>query len=600
MGRIRISTRRLLGVAMALGLVPTLVVPPAAAVAADTAAFELLAKAVADECFNGVGQPYPAGPPCAEGLPKINQAYVWGLAQSGHNLWFGTGANVLCLKPEGYQVREPIVNDDYVCEYNQSEEARQHPELPPALGDMRTPEVYVYDLAHHRLTEKTDQILLASAADANLLETTAGLRAGGYFNGVVLLAGPSAVDGVNIFAFDAGNGRYLGSANLLEYQNVRHFAVAEGALYVGVGVGKNGGESGFVLRWTGNKANPFRFIKVANLPTQATDITVHKGRIFVTTWPQAVVEGAAGPAAAEPSAVTAADLADTSGLASVWMSPKLSDGAPGLVETDAESWTQIWNAGQYEPDPVVARAYALGGIASYGGYLYWGTMHVPTQATALHLATYPPKTQQQALLTIANTQRAFSVFRASAVGEADQQVQALYGESQLPAYNPLANNGAGAWSVQPTGYTPVDGASGFGNPFNLYAWTMAVGGGKLYIGTMDWSYLSLVPDTSLAALGTTDEVRAALADPSAAPLPLPDPSLYGGDLWAFDSTDTPAIGIDTTGQGNYLNQGVRNLIADDKALYLGIANPMNMRADPTDDVPEGGWELLRLPFTHCS
>jgi hypothetical protein len=31
--------------------------------------FDLLAKAKPDECFNGIGQPYPPGPPCATGKP---------------------------------------------------------------------------------------------------------------------------------------------------------------------------------------------------------------------------------------------------------------------------------------------------------------------------------------------------------------------------------------------------------------------------------------------------------------------------------------------------------------------------------------------------
>jgi hypothetical protein len=35
------------------------------------------------------------------------------------------------------------------------------------------------------------------------------------------------------------------------------------------------------------------------------------------------------------------------------------------------------------------------------------------------------------------------------------------------------------------------------------------------------------------------------------------------------------------------------MVADD-ALYLGMANPMNLLTDPLDDKPEGGWELLRL------
>jgi len=62
---------------------------------------QLLAKAAPDECFAGIGQPYPplqAGGTCPSGsIPKRNQAYVWGLTQVGTQLWFGTAANVLCL-----------------------------------------------------------------------------------------------------------------------------------------------------------------------------------------------------------------------------------------------------------------------------------------------------------------------------------------------------------------------------------------------------------------------------------------------------------------------------------------------------------------------
>ena len=44
---------------------------------AEQPSFELLGKAAPDECFAGIGQPYPAGPPCAQGQAKVNQAYVW-------------------------------------------------------------------------------------------------------------------------------------------------------------------------------------------------------------------------------------------------------------------------------------------------------------------------------------------------------------------------------------------------------------------------------------------------------------------------------------------------------------------------------------------
>jgi hypothetical protein len=73
---------------------------------------------------------------------------------------------------------------------------------------------------------------------------------------------------------------------------------------------------------------------------------------------------------------------------------------------------------------------------------------------------------------------------------------------------------------------------------------------------------------------------------------------FGGDLWVFPSSGKPAQPVNTKGLGNYLNYGVRNMIVDGKGgLYLGMANPMNLRTDPTDNRPEGGWELLEMTKT---
>ncbi|MEU1754592.1 hypothetical protein ABZ436_18240 [Micromonospora matsumotoense] len=577
---------RLLPAFTILVLLPTFATPASADTRPETV--RLLAKAAADECFAGVGVDYPAGPPCAVGQPKVNQSYVWGLAQAGRRLWFGTGANVLCLKPEGYQVREPILNDDYVCEFGQSQPARGNPALPATLGDHRTPEVYTYDLATERLTERTADITSASPADANLLHTTAGLRSAAAHQGVVLLGGPSVVGGVNVFAFDTLTGRYLGSTNLSAYENIRHWVVAGGVLYAGVGLGANGGEAGRVLRWTGDRTDPFAFTEVADLPTQVADLTEHQGRLYVSTWPKAIVDGAVAripdhvdPAAAPPAA-RSMDGADTTDLAGIWMSPPLAAGAPGLNPEDAGNWAQVWSAADYEPDPVVRRAYALGGLASYGGRLHWGTMHVPLQATALHLSVYPPRSQAQLQATVQNTQRAFAVFRGQDLGGAHERIETLYGESALPAYDPTANNGVGAWAPAPTGTTPVYGASGFGDPFNLYAWKMAVAGGRLYVGTMDFAYISLegempTPGTAKSSVGTATS-----------------PPTFGADLWSFDAPGRPARAVDTGGFGNPLNQGVRTMVVDGSTLYLGMANPMNLRTDPTPGVPKGGWELIRV------
>ncbi len=558
----RTSRWRLLPALAALLLVPGLAVPGPAAGAGGTAGpgslypYRLLAKAQPDECFNGIGAPYPPGPPCATGKPKVNQSYVWGLTQVHDHVWFGTGANVQCLV-DGATLGsvKSVVNDDYTCELGEGQYAKQHPNEPADVGDMRPPEVFYYDTRKGRLVAKSADIDNASPDDANRRKATVGLRAAGAFHGVVLLGGPALGNALNLFAFDGDSGNYLGSTTLPEYGNIRHFFVARDALYAGVGVGRNGAGSGHVLRWTGSRGNPFSFEDVADLPTQAADLTLFQNRIFISTWPTA-----------------AANSPQTT--AGIWMSPPLSDRKQHLDAGDATGWTQVWNAGQYEPDPFMAATYGMGGLAAYNGYLYWGTMHVPLNATVAFEKLYPQASGDPTSAAIKNTQRAAAIFRGRDFGGTHQQVDLLYGESQLPSYDPKANNGTGSWSMRPTGYTPRYGASGFGNKFNNYEWVMTVADGRLFVGTMDWSYIAknLVPPDQGSI----------------------DPSTYGGELWMFGCGDRPATAVDTTGVGNYLNYGVRNMIADGSTLYLGMANPMNLRTDPNDGIPLGGWELIKM------
>lgn len=65
----------------------------------------------------------------------------------------------------------------------------------------------------------------------------------------------------------------------------------------------------------------------------------------------------------------------------------------------------------------------------------------------------------------------------------------------------------------------------------------------------------------------------------------------GADLMEFKSLHKPAKAISRTGVGNYLNYGIRTMIADGDTLYLGSANPMNLR---TEGEFQGGWELIKL------
>jgi hypothetical protein len=130
---------------------------------------------------------------------------------------------------------------------------------------------------------------------------------------------------------------------------------------------------------------------------------------------------------------------------------------------------------------------------------------------------------------------------------------------------------------------PMWGAAGFGNFYNNYTWTMRPYEGQLFVGTMDYSYLLEEGLPLLLYL---------LGLPPDTPVPLPD-AVHGADLYRFPDAASPALAESLNGVDNASTYGIRTMISDD-ALYLGMANPMNLLTDPLDDLPEGGWELLRL------
>jgi hypothetical protein len=536
--------------------------------------FTRLAKAQPDECFNGVGQPYPAGPPCAQGQPKVNQAYVWGLTQVGQTIWFGTGANVHCLVSGAtLDYVKPVANDNWTCEYGESQASKADDAIPDYLGDMRAPEVWTYDTVTHTSVNKSAEIRAKGPDDALRLSHTVGLRAAGTFGNVVLLGGPALENTLNMFAFDATTQAYLGSVNFPKYGNIRTFLVAENALYLGVGVGRNGSAGGAVLRWTGDTTAPFDFTTVAALPVQAADLTLYGDRIAATSWP-----------AEQPTSQQM--------LAGLWISPNLADGSPGLNAEDAAGWKQVWNARQYEPDRVVAATYGGGGIAAFDGYVYWGTMHVPMKSSMVHATVYPPADVAAAKTQDIDTQRAISIWRGKDLGLPTQKIELLYGESTLPAWDPATST----WLQKSTNFTPLYGKSGFGYLFNNYTWRMTVVDNKLFVGTMDWSYMvkDLLQGTKTNA-PVNAAARKALADPASWGTPLIKPSQFGGDLYMFPDANSPAQALNTRGLGNYLNYGIRNMIPDGSGgLYIGMANPMNLRTDPGDARPEGGWELIEM------
>ncbi|RJP62445.1 MAG: T9SS C-terminal target domain-containing protein [Ignavibacteriales bacterium] len=602
--------------------------------AASAVDFTLLAKALPDEDYFGIGHPDNNFDPTLtefEGIPKTNQAYVWGFVKDGPNIWFGTAPNVLCLVEAGFLgfTGGHEVDNCWVCEGHYTWDT-----YPDAIFyDWRPPRIFMYNTAADVLEEKTG---LLDELGRTRLNHTLGIRSAGAFNGVVFVGGPNTgglgptttgaqleVDGIdggiNLFAFNANTGEYLGSTTIdwlgefgsMGYaDNIRKWVVANGVLYCGLGVNSgydlnnsfvnNLGQDlnksvdqtdvttpgGAIMRWRGNVDDPFQFEVVGEIASDAAEIIQHNGRLYVNTWPNI-----AGPSHFP---------------AGIWRSPIIP--ADGLTDADKHFWNMVWNVLQYEPDPVVAMTYGGGAMASYDGKLYWGTMHVPFVAGIAVNRVYGEYWSPiERLIGILGAHRSIAIFRgnfdvvpSSSMAKSSDNtkgayfgdVELLYGNPFLPRYVGVTDVSeesdkseetptVGGWMFVPNNMhsLPLFGLSGINNFFNNYTWAMDVYKNRLYVGTMDWSFLAFAPLMSLIPElpeGIQDIINQ-----------LGLTKYLGADLWKFTSSSFPAVPVSVGGLGNNLNYGVRNLLSDGTALYAGMANPMNLS-------PKGGWELIRV------
>ena len=519
---------------------------------------QLLWQVAPDECFDGIGVDYPpinADGSCSTGQPKANQSYIWSLVEANGRLWFGTMANTACVL-NGVRAVTPILDDTYVCEYGMSQYARTYPSLTDIQGDWRPPRIYSWDLASGTLTERE--------VNSSLLQTTLGLRSAGTIDNYVFLAGASRLgDAINFFAYDAGTGKYLGACSRSDYNYVRGSALVDGVLYLGVGSQTHGA----VLRWTGTAGSVApgydycnQFVEVGSITANVANITRYvdgKGldRLAITTVPiRSSGGGDAAPA-------TGAMPGNGTG---VWISPPIPEG--GLTPDQLNGWKQAWTPLQYDPDPIVSRyGYSGGAIEQYDGWVYWGTIHnqnsmaltVEQKCTKSFCFGVPANPREQRALND-GVYRSTSFWRGRNLEDPrTREIQLLYGESQLP----VCCSAPKTFGMQPTGWTPLYGPSGFGNRGNEYTWTMTVYDNRLFIGTYDASILQ---------------------GPSTEPE-------YGADLWRIDSSDSPAVNENYSGLGDVRNYGIRALHAldDGSGVVAGMANPANL-------APGGGWELRLL------
>jgi len=550
---------------LGLGLPPTL----------PTLVPNVVAKATPDECWEDFGEfsPIPQNLVCPEdSVAKSNHAYVWGLTKKGDRLWWGTGPNIHCLVIGGFLGQtSPVQTGSYVCEFG---EQTFNENIPAVIGDWRPPQLYSYNTETRALIDRRNQVFLEGTIDdIERLNTSLGIRSAGANDEIVFLAGPSLLVGINIFAFDAVTGDFLGSANFPQYSNIRKWLDFKGELYTAV-QNSTGMNAGSVLKWTGTLAAPFTFDVVGNLDGEGANLASYKGRIAVTTWPSFT----------DPTATPAFP-----GLFISEIVPETG----GLTTANADNWEKVWQSFNdqtgldggpdgFDPDPLVASTYGGGDLIQFGDKLYWGTMHVPFLSYVAYLGVYGGvATDLEQVFGVLGTYRPITIFCGELVDD-EWETEVVYGENWLPAYVP----GEG-WTFQPTGHGfATQGRSGFGNVTNNYTWTMTEFNGSLFIGTMDFKYL--------------------IADAVVSALDLPTDLLFfgnqtlGADLWRIDTPGGPAVPESLNGAGNFSSYGIRTMCADEDALYLGMANPMNLLTATDDILPQGGWELIcMLPFEAC-
>ena len=535
---------------------------------------ELLAKAPIDECFYSVGDPrnqYLAKT-CDNGTWKVNGGQLWGLAKSGNKLWIGTIENPICTAMGMSGVRDPLLTDCTVCEFGQG------PWCPPIseeLGDWRPPSIYVYNLDAATFTRKA--FLIPGSMGG--IPYMVGIRGGGAVNGIVFLAGPSGITdketaAVILFAYNSETEEFLGWHKLkdsagIDYKNTRKWLTFNGHLYASIWVEEGGGR---ILRWLGNTdaikrgdyTTLWDFEEVGVLDQAPSNIAVYDGkRLAVATRPvqsKRILRGG-----------------------EIWLSPKFAN---HLTADDAENWKRVWTAADYEPDFVTAVATAVGDLRFFDGYLWWGTEVLLGQAWRIHRAIYKIAipgypSEEEDLAAFYGTWRPTALFRGRNLGARNEEIDLVYGFSDLPKFTFTAKDKSGEWQIFPNrmGKAPLQGQGGFCNWYQLQAYSMAVYNDQLFVGTNEYSHrisqaLFPIPDFPM-------------------PQPPDDESLWGAELWRFPNADSPAIAESTSGMGNNLNSGVRNMISDD-ALYLGVGNTNNLATDPNDDLPEGGWELIKL------
>ncbi len=570
---------------------------------------------------------------------RRNASYVWGAAQTGSEIWFGSLNNAWY----GWMVKHlrlPIAVSAF-----QTEIEASNLTAPPAPGQL-----YIFNTKKENI-EIIDPKKFKNAVGCDFAKElisgptgyrdgkfigqspkTYGFRAAGSFDGIVFFIGHAILgqqsvkessDGyLRIFAFEAATRTYLGSADFLFDSARRMIGLkhpdGSSALYTFMGPDQTLGQAGTAktigLRWVAtNRLKPFEGGQINGFDIITTD--------------DFNFEGAPGEFA------IANDKQDRTHLVvSTWAHPKaikepsyrggnllLSNTMPsnGFSKTNPVVFSTLFRFEDFDADPAIAKGYEMGAMAMFDGYLYFGSMHLGQSSGADKLRELYPQqfpvvpdgvysTTEQELAIKA--WRSASIFRMKLNGF-DQSTkfvaELLYGEEKQWTFDGTK------WSEKPNrmGLKPLYGSSGWGKPLNVYTWTAIVHDEKLYIGGFDVGsgmndyYMNastpihnkpgelgrIYPDHFYMADGKVIPVEQMTGKPwqdivRNNPMSyvyewaktLPGEHASGAPMIVFENTHSPAKIVTLTGFGNAANNGVRNAAIVDGKLYIGTSTYSNL------------------------
>lgn len=501
------------------------------------------------------------------GQGKRNGSYVWGMGTYKDKLFWSTNNNYLCMQGYGNFVQPgkgdnaPYENSCWVCEYGQSayaKEAYEEGDENSKYADIRPPRMYSYDTKTGIVTDITPSI-----ADYPLLKNCQGLRSCGVHNGVVFFGGPglyasdwdSKVSAAFV-AYDADNDRILSTSSMdnvdgCKVVNVRRWRVINNVLYVTVGLTHptTGKKIGALLRWYGDKNDPWKFHIVGLVDKEAAELAYFNNRIYIGTW----------------GAVSAVNV-----------SPELPEGGFTPVGINSDMWPEIWTTESAEPTKTLGRSLtSVAGFHEWRDHLYWGVFCPNYYILSSALATYGDLTSPDALAFILGNYRTPSFWRL----DKDNTCEMLYGDTSnpKPVYNRKGN--IEKWELEPNGLTAKWGRGGFGNLCTIYVWAMQQYNDNLYIGTMDLSNLAVAAASKLLGDESFETLSKLLTGL--------DTSDEGFELLRMTDEEEAPKFITQNGFNNAEQYGVRNLEVLNNKLMLGSASMSSLKDN-------GGWHVLSL------